>query len=340
MQQQMIHSFGGLRFVFVALVFMSHFAWDGIDAFDFGGDCGVAFFFVLSGYGLMSGYGVRAAAGALSLGSFMRRRLSRIYPMHLLALAVAFAAMPWSFGDIKASVLSALLLQSWTADYFATNGPAWFLSTLVFLYVLFPWLARRVAAMRLRTLAIAVVLGIALMAVVYIAFAVIRADKDTATRWLYVFPPARVLDFFLGMAVFRFCGALQAKAGDLSSGVAFALQSASMALMAALVPLYLYLGLPWQLGAIFWLPVAAVVCVFALTDGKTLAGAHAMASRPLSYLGNISMEIFLLHVPVIAALHRLAPHLPFEMSYGAALVSSAAITLVVSVATHRLLQRF
>lgn len=340
MQQHIVYSFGGLRFVFVALVFMSHFEWSGIGAFDFGGDCGVAFFFALSGYGLMSGYGARAAAGTLNLAGFVRRRLSRIYPMHLIALAVAFAAMPWAFADLKADILSVLLLQSWTSAYFAANGPAWFLSTLVFLYLLFPWLARRVATMRMRTLAAAVAVGFALMVAAYVVTDAAGADKDTATRWLYIFPPARVWDFFLGMVIFRFCGVFRARTGNLSSGAIFALQAASMALVAALVPVYACVGLPWQLGAIFWLPIAVVICVFALTDGKALAGAHAMASRPLSYLGNISMEIFLLQVPVIAGMHRLAPHLPFGLSYGAALAASAAITLVVSAAVHRLVQRF
>lgn len=338
--QQMIHSFAGLRFVFVALVFMSHFGWGGTDAFDFGGDCGVAFFFMLSGYGLMGGYGARAAAGTLPLGAFMRRRLRRVYPVHLAALAVAFVAMPWAFADVSADILSALLLQSWTPDaYFAANGPAWFLSTLVFLYLLFPWMARRVHGMRLRHVAVAAIAGIAVMAALYALAALAGLDKDAATRWLYVFPPARILDFFLGMAVFRFCGALGARTGDLSPGAAFALQAASMALVAALVPAYLCLGLPWQLGAIFWLPVAAVITVFSLTDGKALAGRRGAASRPLCYLGGISMEVFLLHVPVIAAMHRLAPHLPFEVPYGAALAMTAALTLALGAAAHRIFRK-
>ena len=222
---------------------MSHFEWSGIGAFDFGGDCGVAFFFALSGYGLMSGYGARAASGSLNLARFMRRRLWRIYPMHSVALAVAFVTMPWAFADTTADILSALLLQSWTSEaYFETNGPAWFLSTLVFLYFLFPWLARRVATMRLRTLAATVVVGFALMVAAYVVTAAAGADKDTATRWLYIFPPARVWDFFLGMVIFRFCGVLRARMGSLSSGTIFALQAASMALVAALVPASVCLG--------------------------------------------------------------------------------------------------
>lgn len=151
----------------------------------------------------MSGYGARAASGSLNLARFMRRRLWRIYPMHLVALAVAFVTMPWAFADTTADILSALLLQSWTSEaYFETNGPAWFLSTLVFLYFLFPWLARRVATMRLRTLAATVVVGFALMVAAYVVTAAAGADKDTATRWLYIFPPARVWDFSWGWLYF------------------------------------------------------------------------------------------------------------------------------------------
>ena len=35
-----------LRFVFVMMFFMSHFVYGGVGAFDAGGDCGVAFFFL------------------------------------------------------------------------------------------------------------------------------------------------------------------------------------------------------------------------------------------------------------------------------------------------------
>ena len=44
----MIETLQSLRFIFIMMIFMSHFAYRGIGPFDAGGDCGVAFFFMLS----------------------------------------------------------------------------------------------------------------------------------------------------------------------------------------------------------------------------------------------------------------------------------------------------
>jgi peptidoglycan/LPS O-acetylase OafA/YrhL len=49
--------FQSLRFVFVMMIFMSHFAYRDVNPFDAGGDCGVAFFFLLSGFVMSMGYG-------------------------------------------------------------------------------------------------------------------------------------------------------------------------------------------------------------------------------------------------------------------------------------------
>ena len=46
----MIETLQALRFIFVLMIFMSHFTYRGICAFDAGGDCGVSFFFILSGF--------------------------------------------------------------------------------------------------------------------------------------------------------------------------------------------------------------------------------------------------------------------------------------------------
>ena len=45
----MIATLQSLRFVFVMMIFMSHFDYRDIRAFDAGGDCGVAFLFLLIG---------------------------------------------------------------------------------------------------------------------------------------------------------------------------------------------------------------------------------------------------------------------------------------------------
>ena len=63
-----------LRFVFVMMIFMSHFAYRGVSPFDAGGDCGVTFFFLLSGFTMSMGYGCSIADGSFRLAHYFRRR--------------------------------------------------------------------------------------------------------------------------------------------------------------------------------------------------------------------------------------------------------------------------
>ena len=83
---EMIATLQSLRFVFVMLIFLSHFDYKDIHALDAGGDCGVAFFFLLSGFVLSLGYGPQISEGSFSFGRFLKRRLLKCYPLHILCL--------------------------------------------------------------------------------------------------------------------------------------------------------------------------------------------------------------------------------------------------------------
>ena len=69
----MIKNLQSLRFIFILLVFMSHITWASI-SFDFGGECGVSFFFILSGFVLSVGYGTR-----IENGEFRNRQFAHHY---------------------------------------------------------------------------------------------------------------------------------------------------------------------------------------------------------------------------------------------------------------------
>lgn len=45
----MVVTLQSLRFIFMMLIILSHFCYKNIHALDAGGDCGVVFFFLLSG---------------------------------------------------------------------------------------------------------------------------------------------------------------------------------------------------------------------------------------------------------------------------------------------------
>jgi len=113
------------------------------------GYASVSFFILLSGFVLGYNYNQKARAGELSNVRFYEARFTRLYPIYLLSLILAFKIIPLEWGYHThgmfwtGMVLSPLLLQGWIPEI-ATflNTPAWTMSAESFYYVLFPWMAR------------------------------------------------------------------------------------------------------------------------------------------------------------------------------------------------------
>ena len=113
------------------------------------GYASVSFFILLSGFVLGYNYNARARAGELSTLRFYEARFTRLYPIYLLSLILAWRMIPLERGAHTPAmfwtgiVLSPLLLQGWIPEI-ATflNTPAWTMSAESFYYVLFPWMAR------------------------------------------------------------------------------------------------------------------------------------------------------------------------------------------------------
>ena len=113
------------------------------------GYASVSFFILLSGFVLGYNYNARARAGELSNVRFYEARFTRLYPIYLLSLILAFKMIPLERGFHThgmfwtGMVLSPLLLQGWIPEI-ATflNTPAWTMSAESFYYVLFPWMAK------------------------------------------------------------------------------------------------------------------------------------------------------------------------------------------------------
>jgi len=113
------------------------------------GYASVSFFILLSGFVLGYNYNAKARTGELETKRFYEARFTRLYPIYLLSLLLAFKMIPVEWGAHTPRmfwagvVLSPLLLQGWIPEI-ATflNTPAWTMSAESFYYVLFPWMAR------------------------------------------------------------------------------------------------------------------------------------------------------------------------------------------------------
>jgi peptidoglycan/LPS O-acetylase OafA/YrhL len=175
----------------------------------------VGLFFVLSGFVLAYSY-VEVGGMATSAARFWRARVARVYPMHLLGLALAvplFVLGSLSSGAPPAAVvreggfetlLSATLVQAWVpAHALDLNGPAWSLSAEAFFYLAFPLLVRLLAPLRVRWLVV-VAGGAWLLAVaaplVHGGPATELARRTTGDLVLLYDPLLHLPDFVIGLA--------------------------------------------------------------------------------------------------------------------------------------------
>jgi len=305
----MIPVLQSLRFVFVMMIVMSHFAYQGHPSFEAGGDCGVAFFFVLSGFVLSLGYGRQLDSGTFHYATFMRRRLLKIFPLHLLCLVlflVLFHAKETIDGRL---VLNVLLLQSWIPDdhyYFSYNGVSWFLSCLLFLYAVFP-LAYRMA----NRLGLSVVLAFCLVAYVLVPY-----DKVNAI--LYVNPLMRFVDFFLGIMLSKAFVRLH----DRTATYAW-VEPVLTLLLVLLLLAYPYADEKLRNAPLYWIVLLPLVVAFACQKGPV---SRLLMCRPLQWLGALSMPIFLIHPIVFRSLFHFFPDIPYMLMLTVSLVVIVALS--------------
>lgn len=136
-----IRTLQAARFLFILLIYLSHSVEPlAHSPFDFGGEGGVAFFFVLSGFVLSYGYGPRVSRGEFDGKRFFWKHFWHLYPLHLLFFS-ATVALDYRLGvsyDALQIATSLLLVQTWIpSDHmlFVANGVSWFLCDTLFCYM-------------------------------------------------------------------------------------------------------------------------------------------------------------------------------------------------------------
>ena len=314
----MIATLQSLRFVFVMMIFMSHFDYRDIRAFDAGGDCGVAFFFLLSGFVCSLGYGRQLREGSFNYADFMGRRFRKLFPLHLLCL-LFYLLVSHSHLDVKV-LLNLLLLQSWVPDadwYFSCNSVSWFLSSLMFCYLLFPCVYRHQS----RYLSLAILIA-------YIAVYWLTPD-DRVNAVLYVFPAVRFVDFYLGMLLCRLYE--QAKTWPAPRWIEPLLLIALLFTLAV----YPYAGVKFRNAPLYWLVLIPLILVFAQQKGDV---SRWLKSKPMMFLGSLTMPLFLIHQMLIGILLHRLPDMPAVLMLAVCVFVALMISWAIHIIFYRLLR--
>ncbi len=321
----MVKSLQSLRGIFALMIFAHHYPWGGQGGqFDAGGDCGVAFFFILSGFVLSLG-AAREGSDRPRWLPFMRRRLSHIYPLHIICLILFFLLYPGAhIGLWLPSNL--LMLQAWVpveGVYFSGNAVGWCLSCFLLFYALFPLLWKLLTRRRLLFIVAAAIYIAATIA----ARPLVRAGM--VTPLLYISPLSRLADFLLGILLY--CALSAMRPLRLSPALSTLAELSAAAFVIASFALYGSIEARWAVAPFWWPSMAALIAVFFLTREVPGLLTRLLLLPPLLWMGSISFPYYMAHNLTLRALS-----LALTAAGAAAIVpacgASGALHLVLSLA--------
>lgn len=324
----MIKELTSLRFVLILVIFFHH----ALPNYPGGGDMGVACFFVLSGFCYALGYGRKVKAADFDYRGFIKSRLTKFYPLHWITLLIAIPislhlGLGWKNGAILG--VNALLLQSWfplSSVYYSFNGVSWFLSDMVFLVAVFPFLYRMLDSRKGRWILL-------LPASVVYCILCIWTPAELRNTVLYVNPVVRLCDFTVGILAGMWYLRLKENVSVTESVQRHKTLLRIVSLASFLVLLSMSVFIPEQytlMAFIFW-PIAVVMLVcISLNPGGLL-------STPLlQRLGQISFPFYMIHQLVIRYISILSDKADLNLS----LPISVSVSLVLSMLLAHLSSKY
>ncbi len=308
---QRLISIQALRGFAILLIVVSHVVGH---VFDFGGELGVCFFFVMSGFVISMANEEKLATGQFATMRFLVRQLRKFYP--LLLLSVLFFVFAYRHAgypiDYDRLLTNLLLIQTWFCSehlVFSYVGSSWFLCDILVFYLFFKALNRLVMDMSVKTLILTCVIVMA----IYFPF-VVWIPSERFNYTLYSFPIFRLIDCCLGIVLYRFasssCGTKLFGKPCLKS---FGFQCLGLLLLFSSFCLsYLayrdVLSVNFRGVCFFW-PFVILFMLLTMAIERSRPSFFSIpAVKALVYLGDISMEIFLTHEMAIYVVNVVMDH--------------------------------
>ena len=314
----------GLRGLAVLLVLLGHIYRGGVAVFPkltmlAAGASGVELFFVLSSF-LLSSPLIAASPSALrsagTWGTYAARRLLRIYPLYVVVLLVGTSDPAWSlalFGPREVSIVDHLTWQQGAKIMWAIPVEMKFYVLLPVLAVALAWALRRSAALAL--LLVAAMLATSAMLVpprapgpppILLApqlpyFVSGLAAAVVHRLWRPTTTGARVLLDFAGWSAL----ALWASANVFALAPAWAAPSQEPV----------------------WRGLTLALITLAAVDAR-LGLSAVFRLAPLRFLGVISFSVYLLHMPIVESLRKVADW--SDVTKTVAIVSAVCVLSTVS----------
>ena len=308
-----------------------------------GGDCGVGFFMMLSGFVLCAGYEQRFTAGSIGYAPFLKRRIAKVYPLHLLCFIWAVSLFDYEFdvSTLSKAALNLSLLQSWTLTreyYFSFNAVSWFLSDVVFFYALFPVICRNRLIYRTNFIAI-----FATLCLIYICV-IPQISESAINSVAYIFPASRLLDFIIGMLLWRLYSCCRDKKiilrfSNLSTWKKSICEFAAFALLAVSIALYRHVPEAYRVAVYWWPCMAVIIITFSFADKNGGLFSRLLSTGALQMFGEMAFSFYMVHLLGINTFTRVV----FKLGIGGyewlCFVIITIAIVIFAYFTHRVLKR-
>lgn len=344
-------SLTGLRFYAATAVFICHVTTANMGLFpgetgkeigqffNVAGGLGVSFFFILSGFIL-----TWSARPSDTPRLFMRRRVVKLFPNHLVTFALALVVYAGAtITSWKQWLPNLFLVQTWSWDpsvTFSVNQPSWSLGCELVFYLSFPLLYRavnKISPARLWAWALAFLAAI--YAIPVFASAVLPSDvrlpgwqtNEIQNWFVYNLPPVRMLEFVLGMLLARIV------LTDRWVGVRL---WQAVVLCAIAYGVAVNVPLLYALCAVWAAPIGLLIAAAAVSDVR--AERSPFRGPVMKWLGEVSFAVYLLQASVLigAERHFLSKHGPYTFAEGLGLSLLAwVVTTALAYLLYALVER-
>ncbi|MGQ5291803.1 acyltransferase family protein [Pectobacterium actinidiae] len=309
-------SLNGIRIIAAILVYLFHTSLSNMLELFSNESIGEAYSFILSKAGwvsvslffILSGFVLNWSSPSVSNPLlFYKKRFAKIYPVSIFIILLLIATGIISIGRTDVWIPNLLLIQTWIPhgdNYIGGNVPSWFLSVIVFLYIIYPFLLNVIKKIPSEFLWISILFCyIALVAVNGAIYTLLPSvpliegwpfEVGEIQWWLsYTFPPTRAFEFTIGILLSR----IIQEGKWISVSV-----TTSVILLGVTYCIDLFMPFLLSFNLVTLIPLIFLIGSLAVNDlQEKRSFLHA---KSMQWLGSISFCFYLIHFLVLRLLNE------------------------------------
>lgn len=336
-----ILSLQGWRAIMMIIVIVSHVF--GFNIIYGGAGEAMSFFFVLSGFVLSLGFGSKCLSFKFAeIKTFIKKRLNKIYPLYIIMLFfcllmyIGFALVQGEKGKIvnclKYFFVDSVLLQAWIPlkeYYMSLNGVSWFLSSLLFSYMMF--IPTNIVVNKIKKSSFKLIyVSLSLMFIALFCYELVCKNGGSNQYYTYVFPLYRYFEFVIGMLIAEIF-----KNKNLSHS-----KESKVVFSVLEVLIIIYFLVEYLVGDVFSIKfgidgvmafaqlavMSLLIYVYSFEQGIV---SRLISSKVFLVLASISFEMYLIHQPFQNAIGALFSKLDLTQFAAVATVISTIIAAII-----------